>query len=263
MPRARYLFALLAVAGLILAGCGNDDADDAATNGDPGAAQNGNADLPEARDDVPDGVAATVGSAEIDIETVEDIYDEIAASPAISEQLEGEPDQTQLMESMLRAQVLSQLVIQEIVAQGASEDFGIEVTTADLEEALEELEAEAGGQDEFETQLEAVGLTRDVFIQMELPLTVVLDELQDEFGDLTTSPDDEPGEFSEGQQQLQEWGLSKFLEADVAVSADYGTWNPQSGQVEPPGMPQMPPPGDMPAPEDEDEDEPVPAEPQD
>jgi hypothetical protein len=235
MLRRTPLAAVVAVVPLALLGCGNGD--DGATAPEATAPLTVPAfdDVPIPQDDVPEGVAATVDSTEIEIDTVERIYDEISASPAIAEQLEG--DDGAMGSAVLRAQVVTQLVVTEIVQRGAAEDFGIQISSADLDAALADVEAEAQAQGGLDAALEGAGLTREVFVQLELPIIALLDQLEDEFGELSADPGAEPGVTPEGQVDLQAWGSAKFAEADVAVSSEYGVWNPQTGQVEPAGSP--------------------------
>lgn len=243
MSPLRTSVAAIAASALLLFACGDDDDADGADapeatddadggagaddGGDDGGADGGT----EPSDDVPDGVAATVDSTEISIEAFEGIFDEIAGSSAIAPQLEG--DDGEAMTSALRTQLLSQLVVQEIVVQGAAEDYSIELTDDDLETTLDGFESEAGGSEAFDSQLEEAGLTRDAFVRLELPLAAVFQELESEFGDLAVDPD-APDEAPEGQAALQEWATSKFADAEVAVAAEYGTWVPETGEIQPP-----------------------------
>jgi hypothetical protein len=258
----RTPFAALAVATLALAACGDDDTtapiddpgvtdelpgDDAPDIDDPPAGDP----LPAPDDDVPeidlpDGVAASVGATEIAVATVEGIFDEVSTAPAFEMQIDG--DDTGAGASMLRAQVLSQLVVQEIIEDAAADDFGIEVSDADLDASLARVEAETEPQGGLDAALEGSGLNRETFLLLELPLIALLDQLEAEFGDLQPDPEAAPGEVPEGQAELQEWGADAFATADVSISPDYGVWDPVSGQVQPTDMPDMPVMPDEPAP---------------
>ncbi len=189
---------------------------------------------PEPADsDVPDGLAAVVSSTEIPTTVVDDIYDDIADSPTLAAQLET-GDGT--LRTGLQAQILSQLVINEILVRAAATEFEIELTASDLDAAEGQLEADAGGPEAFEAQLETSGMSRETFAQLTLPFAALLDALEAEFGELSPDPAD-PEAIPAGQAALQEWGTAQFAEADVAVAADYGTWNPAFGQIEPPLAP--------------------------
>lgn len=240
----RTPLAALAVATLALAACGDNDTT-APTDEAPGADAPDTDDPPPGDDapdvDLPDGVAASVDTTEITVDTVEGIYDEVSTSPAFSMEADDEAGA-----SMLRAQVLSQLVVQEIVERAAADDFGIEVTDADLDASLARVEAETEPQGGLDAALEGSGLNRETFLRLELPLIALLDQLEAEFGDLQPDPDAAPGEVPAGQAELQEWGADAFATADVRVSPDYGVWDPVSGQVQPTDMPEMPEMSDVP-----------------
>lgn len=239
MPRAaRAFIAILAAIVLVAAACGDDGSDSA-----------DGADGPDAAEDtqLPEGAVAVVDGNEISEETFEDRYDQVLAIPAVADQLEG--PQGEAAEPMLRAQVLSQLLVSDILSRGAEDDFGIEVTDEDVQERLEELEDEAGGEDEFAAELEESGLTQEVLVDQQLPLEILIEQVQDEVAD--EDPEASPPPAQPGQQQppseaelaFQEWALGKFSDAEVSVRSEIGTWDPQSGQVRPPGGSGVAPPG--------------------
>jgi parvulin-like peptidyl-prolyl isomerase len=239
-PRLRLLAALLATLVLVLAACGNDDDGDgdAAPPTDPATTPGDDGDAPPttAGEQPPEGAAASVDGAEITATTVEEIFEEVSVTPAVAEQIEGE--QGELMAAMLRAEILGQLIRQEIVLRSAEEEFGIVVTDDDLDRAYDEFAEEMGGVEELETQLEQAGLSRQVFERLELPLFAALMQLEDEFDVDGRSADGEP---SEAEAELQAWAFDRFASTPVLVSSDYGTWNAMSMQVDPAGMPEMAP----------------------
>ena len=240
MPRFRTAAAALAVLALLLAACADDDAE---PNGDPDGAQlvedlDGEAsDLPDTEasgEEPPEGVAATVGGTEIPVTTVDDLFDDVADAPAIAPQLEGEDSEAMI--SMLRAQILGQLVAQEILVQGAAEDYGLVVTDDDLDATVASITDQLDGEGSLDAELEASGMSRSTFERLELPMLTVLSLLEDEF-EIGDGP---PGqELSEEEIALQEWAFARFSTADVAVSSEIGTWNAQMGQIEPAIMPEM------------------------
>lgn len=238
MPRAaRALLGLLMVIMLVAAACGGETPDAGDATDAPDAGEDA---------DLPDGAVAVVDGNEITEETFEDRYDQVLAIPSVAEQIEG---QREAAEPTLRAQVLSQLLVSDILLRGAEDDFGIEVTDEDVRDRLEELEEEAGGEDEFAAELEETGLTKEVLVDQQLPLEIMIEQVEDELGDddvETPPPPAEPGQQqqpTEAQLALQEWAVGKFSEADVVVSSEIGTWDPQSGQVRPPGGAGVAPPG--------------------
>lgn len=256
MTRIRTALALFAVLSLFLVACGNDTSDQADTAPDgqaeDSAAGDDSGDAPEGEEgegeEPPDGVAATVDDTEITVTTVEDLYDEVAESPAFAPQLEGENGE--LMSSVLRSQILGQLIVQEIILEAAAEDYDVEVTDETLDATFDEYAEEMGGEEQLVSDLDASGISRNVFEVLELPLLTALTQLEEEFGieEGASGGGAAEGQPTEAQQELSSWAVDHFAAADVTVSSEYGTWNPQSGQVQPEGMPQAPPPGAVPAP---------------
>lgn len=258
MTRIRTALSLFALLSLLLVACGNDTSDQGDTSpdgqGDEAASVDDPDDAPEGEggegEEPPDGVAATVDDTEITVTTVEDLYDEVAESPAFAPQLEGE--NAELMSSTLRSQILGQLIVQEIILEAAAEDYDVEVTDETLDATFAEYADQMGGEEQLVSDLEASGISRDVFEALELPLLTALTQLEEEFGveEGASGGGATEGQPSEAQRELSSWAVDHFAAADVTVSSEYGTWNPQSGQVQPDGMPQAPPPGAVPAPED-------------
>lgn len=243
MPQRGTLAGLVAAAALIVAGCA-DDADDAgeaegtATSDDTAGTDGGGSDPPEGSADssaggsaeAPEsGVAAQVGSSEIPVTTVNDVYDDLSSLPQLEEQLQGEGGEQ--LQGTLRSQILTQLVVQEIIVQAAEDDYGIEVTSADRDSVMDDLTNEAGGEAELDEQLEGAGYTRDAFVTMELPTRAAIQGLESEFG--VESPATQGEEPSAEQQELQAWASEKFQQADVSVADDYGAWNAETGQIDP------------------------------
>lgn len=206
------------VAALVLAGCAADPPAD-----EPPADELPADELPA--DQLPAGVAATVEGSTIEIATVEEIFDEVVDTETFADELAGD-DGAELRRD-LESQILSQLVVSEIVLRGAEEDFGVRVDDDALAETLADFETEAGGAAAFDAQLAEVGLSRAAFVRMELPLTTLLRALESEFGPLG-----ETGAMTDGQRALQEWGLERFGAASVAVAPRYGRWNPDTGEID-------------------------------
>lgn len=246
MTNHRAPAALLLVGALVLMGCSDDGSnrsDATATTDEEAVDRTG----PPGDGTLDSDVAASVGSTEIAVRTIDDLVDGLASAPGAAEQLEGEQGEALL--STLRTQVLSQLVVQEIIVGAATEDFGVEVTSVELDAAFDDMAEEAGGVEALDARLEAAGLDRGALRTLELPLVVAVRHLEDAFGVTEApEPDGEAAEPSEELQALQQWGAEKLHEAEVVVADGFGTWNPEAGQVEPVHTPEMAPPGQVPPP---------------
>ncbi|MGY6501801.1 MAG: SurA N-terminal domain-containing protein [Acidimicrobiales bacterium] len=243
MRRLRLPLALLAALALLLAACGDDDDADAGSNGETASEidldELESGELPPLPEFVEpeDGVAARVGGVEIPVEQIESIVSELTDLPEVAEQLDTPEGEYYLAE--LRSQILNQFVIQQVIIQGAATDFGIELTDDALAEAEAELVEEFGGQEAFDAELAAAGMSVETFRSLELPLAAITLLLEEEFGDLTLPDDAEPGTMTPGVEQLQAWGQEKMSAADVEVAESYGTWNAEFGQIQPLGTPQF------------------------
>lgn len=229
----------LTVLMLVAAACGSGGSEDSEAGPEvPEAGENPAGEGGEAPEP-PEGAVAVVDGNQISEEDFEAQLGQVLAIPAVAEQLEGGQDEA--AEPIFRAQVLSQLVVSDILFRAAEDDFGIEVTDEDVEGRLDELHEEAGGEDEFGRQLEEDGLTEEVLVAQELPLVLTIEEVQDEVaGDAAEEPPPPPSPDqqqppSEAELALQDWVLGKFADAEVSVRSEIGTWDPQTGQVQPPG----------------------------
>lgn len=189
---------------------------------------------PEAPDpvDLPDGLAAVVDDDEISDETLEDRFEAVAAAPEVADQLEGEDAET--LEEQLKAQILSRLILDRIVAIGADE-LGVDASEDEIaEREAEEAEA-AGGEEAFAEQLESQGVTTEQ-LEEELRTIVLLDGIEEE---LTADLDEEDFEADEetamspADMAVQEWLFEQLTAREVEVDEDYGVWSAESGQVIP------------------------------
>lgn len=242
----RALVGLLAVFALMAGSCGSDDSEADAASGPDEETTN--------QRQVPEGVAAVVDGTEITDRTVEEWFDEAAKSPEVAARLEG--GQGEQIRPALRAQILSRLIVSDILTRAASDDFGIEVSDEEVVARRDELVKEAGGEDALAQQLATAGLTEELLVEHELPMLIILEEVEKEFSSdtdpeaTTTTTAAVPGAQpppTESQQAMQEWGRARFAEADVTVRTSYGTWDPQTGQVQPEGgVPSGPAPGSAP-----------------
>ncbi len=240
--RVRTLTALLAALLLVVAACTDEE-------GEEGAAEEGaeeeldelsEEDLAERQPEMPepedleDGTAALVNDREIASSTVDERFEAVLESPEVAEMPEEE---TEGLADNLRAQILTQMVLEEVIADGA-EELGAEPSEDDVEEAKAAAAEQAGGEEALEEQLAAQGLTTDderdeVFLlQARVDrITEVLSEDLDE-DEVSDEQAEELG-MDPGQLALQEWLMSQTMEADVRVDGEYGVWSPEAGQVVP------------------------------
>lgn len=247
--RTRLPLAMLLSGALLLSACGDDgDGGDAATD----AATDTATDAPTAAgtdaptdqptqaelvsEDLPDGIAATVGDTEIPVEVLQARLDAMRQIPQVQEQLESEEGGEQL-ESQLQTQALSQLVLQEVVLQGAAEQ-DVEVGDDEVEDYRTELAENAGGDEAFDEQLATAGVPGDQLdqeLRASLAFEMVTEKLLSDAGVEPTEPATEegmpPGQDPQTQQVQQEWLAQLVSDTDVVVDEEYGAWDATSGQV--------------------------------
>lgn len=235
--------AVFATLLLTLAACGDDAADD--TDGDAtedvSDGEDPTGDLGAADDgrgaELDDEVAAIVNGEEVSSTDVEAQVEAFAANPQIAEALQGGEGDAAL--GVLRAQVVSTMIINH-VAVASAEELGVPIGEEDIAAARAELEEETGGSEALAAAMEAEGMS-EAQLTAQLRALAALRNIEQalaEEGD--GSQDGETGENGV-EVRAQQFVSERLLEADVVVNDDYGTWDPQTGQVAPPGgMPQMP-----------------------
>lgn len=248
------LLAAAAALALVLGACSDgqapeeagDEAGEAAGEADEAAGEletPAEGDFPEPQElDDPD-LAATVGGTEIPVETVEQRFEQLSGSPAVTQQLEQEDG-----EKRLRAQLLTHEILTIVLVEGAEEE-GIEITEADEAETREQIVEEFGGEEELQTFLEESGQSMadlDAQLRGQTALRLLTEQLAPEAAD--AGPDDQQAQM-QGQMAVQQWLQERLTSVEIAVNPDFGTWNPQMGQILPPGMTpedlQQPPPQDF------------------
>ncbi len=105
-------------------------------------------------------VAATVtvdgATTEIPVSEVEEQFDQAKTSPEVAGQLEGDTDGT--VAEQIQAQILSRLVLAEIIGQWA-EELGITATDEEVAAEREAVVEQSGGQEAFDAQVEQAGFT--------------------------------------------------------------------------------------------------------
>lgn len=182
--------------------------------------------------DLPDGLAAVVDDDEIPEDTLQERFDAVVNAPEVAEQLEGEDAET--LEEQLKAQILSRLILDRIVAIGA-EELGVDASEEEIaEREADEAEA-AGGEEALADQLESQGVSAEQ-LEEELRTIVLLDGIEEELtADLAEEDfeaDEEMG-ISPADMAVQEWLFEQLTAREVEVDEAYGVWSAESGQVIP------------------------------
>lgn len=131
-------------------------------------------------------VAATVNDAEVPIAEVEDQFESVQEQPQLAQQLEQDPEGK--FRKQVQAQILSQLIVGEVLEQWADE-LGVTATDEEVEAERAKLVEQLGGQEAFDAQVEQSGLSpealteeiRKIVLQGELSAEVAGDaEVTDE-----------------------------------------------------------------------------------
>ena len=242
-PRTLALGLLAAVT--FLAGCGDDaDSEDRAdqepTDTTAEAAEDGDAGTSGEAGSLGDDVAAVVDGDEISAASIKGHVEDFAANPQLAEQFEG--DDGDAARAQLGAQILSSAIQSSVLVAGA-EELDVPVTEEDVEAARAQVEEQAGGPEGLQAAMEQQGLSEDL-LQLELRgvaavqnITDALDEAAGDDSSADTNPDEveDGAELTPSEQRVQEHLLELATSADIQVHPDFGRWDPQSGQVLPPG----------------------------
>lgn len=229
--RPLSLPAVLAALVLLLAACGGGGDDGGAEDPSPGAtAADGATELSE-------GAAALVNGTEIPTDQLEARVETASESPEVAEILEGEDGAAAL--AQLRASILSQLIVNRIVLDGA-EERGLEVDEDAVEETREELAQQAGGEEAFDEQVEQAGLDADQLsseLEAITALRLVREDLSAETGTPTAAPSPDGASPDPADALLQQWLLEQLQAAEVQVAPEIGSWDSNQGTVVPPAVP--------------------------
>ena len=250
--RTRLPLALLLSGALLLSACGggdeatDTDTDAAASTADTAsetatdAAPSENPSQAElVSEDLPDGVAATVGDSEIPVEALQQRLSVIREIPQVQQQLEGESSDQ--VEAQLQTQALGQLVLQEIVLQGAAGE-DVDVSDQQVSDRQDELVQQAGSEDAFADQLASAGVPEEQLSQ-ELRASIAFELVTEKLladADVAPSESETSSEDASAapsadptQQVQQDWLFGLIESTDVVVDEAYGAWNPSTGQVVP------------------------------
>lgn len=217
------LGAVLALLMLALGGCG-EDAGNAPTDDGPDEADVTQPDEDRGAE-LDDDVAAVVNGDEINAAKVMEQVEALAGNPQIAEALAGSESEQTL--GILRAQVVSSMIINRVAIAGA-EELGVPVTDEDVATARAELEEETGGAEGLQEALEQEGMSEDQ-LAVQLRALAALRNIEQALAEEGEDTDADP------ETRAQEFVSDRLLAAEVVVNDDYGTWDPQSGQVAPVG----------------------------
>lgn len=244
--RTRKLALALLAATAFVAGCGDDDPDDAQADQettDSTVADGGSDEATSLDDDI----AALVDGEEISAAGIDGHVESFVANPEFAEQLEGAG--AEAARAQLAAQILSSAIQSSVLVSGA-EDVGAAVADEDLAEARAQVEAQAGGPEGLQAAMEQQGLTEEL-LEIELrgvaAVQNITEALDEEAGDdaagTPTDETDPDTELTPSEQRVQEFLLELVDSTDVEVHPDFGRWDDQTGQVIPPGGAPAPAPG--------------------
>jgi parvulin-like peptidyl-prolyl isomerase len=163
-------------------------------------------------------VAATVNGTEVPISEVEKRFEQAKASPQVAQQLEADPDGA--YEEQLQAQILSQLVVSELLEQWA-DDLGVEATDEDVESERNDLIEQLGGQEAFDQAVSESGLT-DEDVELQLRQRVLQTKISDSVtGDTEVSDADVEAFYQENAEtQYGERALARHILVEDEGEAD-------------------------------------------
>lgn len=233
--------AVAAALALLLAACGNGgngEADPDASPQDEDVSQSEDGPGAELADDV----AAVVNGEEIAAADVDAQVEAFASNPEIAAALDG--DSGEQAQGMLRAQVLSTAIV-NVIALATAEELGVPVTDDDVAAARAQLEDEAGGADALAQTLDDEGISSEQ-VDTQLQALAALRNIERAVAEDAEGGEDaqeNPDAPSAGEVAAQQLLAEELASAEVVVNDDYGSWDPQVGQVVPPGgVPQAPAP---------------------
>jgi peptidyl-prolyl cis-trans isomerase C len=103
-------------------------------------------------------VAATINGTEVLVSEVESRYEQAKTQPQVAQQLEA--DTSGAFQSQLQAQILTQLVLSQLLEQWA-EELDITASDEDVAKERETLIEQLGGQEAFDKAVEESGLAEE------------------------------------------------------------------------------------------------------
>ena len=138
-------------------------------------------------------VAATVNGTEIPVSEVEQRFEQAKSQPQVAQQLESDTEGA--FESQIQAQILSQLVVTQLLDEWAS-DLGIEAEPEEISSERDALIEQLGGQEAFDQAVEQSGLSESD-VNEQIRARVLQNEISAEVGGDTEPTDAEIEKFYE------------------------------------------------------------------
>lgn len=231
MFRSPRIVLLLCVLVLAVAACNGTGGDQ--TGSGPEAGSEGS----EQASQLDADAAATVDGETIPAAEVDARVASVAESnPDVGEQIESGGEQVL---GQIRASVLSQLIVSRVILDGA-EELDALPDDDDIAQARQTLVEETGGEEQLAAAVEQAGLDEEQ-LQTELRTLAALENIEqrllEEAGEEPADGDADPAtpQQDPGQQVVQQWISERLNAIEVVVHPDYGRWEPQIGQVVPPG----------------------------
>lgn len=201
-PRPTTTIAAVLVAGLALGACDALDGDLA----------------PSAAVGVAAGdVAATAFDGEV-IVTVDELAEAVEGVLGVDRiEIQTAPDPRSYIAT--QQQVLALLVQEAVYGGAAEEQFGLVITDEDVDDQIQQLVDEAGGEEELAAFLASQGSS----IEQERR-TLALRLLAPQVADALV----EQSDGGDGNELLREWSREAMAEADPVVARRFGAWDPVS-----------------------------------
>ena len=163
-------------------------------------------------------VAATVNGTEISVSEVEERFEQAKEQPQVAQQLEGDTDGA--YQESIQAQILSQLVVSELLDQWA-DDLGVDASEEEIAEERENLIEEIGGQEAFDQAVEQSGLSEED-VTLQIRQRVLQNKISDEVGgDAEVSEEDIKAFYEENKEaRFGEQATARHILVEDKAKAD-------------------------------------------
>jgi parvulin-like peptidyl-prolyl isomerase len=138
-------------------------------------------------------VAATVEGTEVLVSEVEERFEQAKTQPQVAQQLEA--DTSGAFQSQLQAQILTQLVLSQLLEQWA-EELNITATDQDVADERDALIEQLGGQEAFDQAVEESGLSEED-VNDQIRQRVLQNKIADSVSEDVDVTDEEIAQFYE------------------------------------------------------------------